>query len=193
MISARSYSWSCRSGRFSSGSRPGLMGARAIPAAALRRYRYVLALPPCIRHGFGRRHPSSRPSGPLEWLGTISYSIYLWHLVFISHPFGPLEDIVGGLQLFDRRFGAVLFVAAIPTLVVSWLSYVIVERAGLALRGWVRRPALDPTPTKSAVHRIFGWWGAQSFRARLALMLRRINPASDLRSCRQARPNALRK
>ena len=109
-------------------------------------------------------------SGPLEWLGTISYSIYLWHLVFISHPFGPLEDIAGGLQLFDRRFGAVLFVAAIPTLVVSWLSYVIVERAGLALQGWVRRPALDPTPTESAVHRIFGWWGAQSFRARLALI-----------------------
>ncbi len=112
---------------------------------------------------FGGRRPSLVrsfvQSGPMEWLGTISYSIYLWHMVFIVHPFEPLADLLGadrnsGSFLWDYAgtgFWTYLLLAGLPTLVVSTISYYAVERSGQRLQGVLRRPVVETTATESMV------------------------------------------
>ena len=124
-----------------------------------------------------------------HWLGTISYSIYLWHMVFIVHPWGPMDRAVDRIwnntirtdwfdryqwtrleSLLDSRFVVVGVVAAVPTLVVAAASFYLVERAGLAVQGRVRRPVIDPTPSESLVARAVSRWRDASFRAQLAVI-----------------------
>jgi peptidoglycan/LPS O-acetylase OafA/YrhL len=72
---------------------------------------------------------------PLLWLGLVSYSFYLWHLVWIfkleeSQP----EPGAGWLWRAGLAFAI--------TLVVSWVSYRLIEAPGILLgRRWARRAA----------------------------------------------------
>lgn len=130
--------------------------------------------------GDGRRSIVRRvvQSGPLEWLGLISYSIYLWHMAFVVHPWEPLADLLGAERGPDGRlwdyfgtdFWTYLVLAAVPTLVVSIASYYVVESAGQRAQGLVRRPRVDPTPMERAVAGLRRRWTAASFRAQLGVI-----------------------
>ena len=112
-------------------------------------------------------------SGPMEWLGTISYSIYLWHMAFVVHPWEPLADRFGAVRetaLWDYAgtdFWSYLVMATVPTMVVSVVSYYTVEVAGQRLQGLVRRPVLDPTPAETLVSKVRRRWIGSSFRIQL--------------------------
>ena len=126
----------------------------------------------------------------LGWLGTVSYSIYLWHMVFIVHPWRPFERAVerlwdvtvragwfeallgwtGSTGFLDSRFAVLTVVASGPTLVVAAATHYMVERAGIALGGRRRGRIIDPTPLESIVARMGAGWRAASFRARLAVI-----------------------
>jgi len=59
------------------------------------------------------------------WLGTISYSIYLWHYPILQWVKAPLDGMNAGLAGY--------LLAAVPlTIAVSALSYYAVERPFLA-------------------------------------------------------------
>jgi peptidoglycan/LPS O-acetylase OafA/YrhL len=66
---------------------------------------------------------------PLEWLGRISYSVYLWHVPLIAE----LARARPGLST-----GARVAVVVPATLLVGWLSYVVVERPLLSAAGRAR-------------------------------------------------------
>ena len=125
------------------------------------------------RRSVVRRFVSSKP---MEWLGLISYSIYLWHMVFVVHPWEPLADLFGARReapawdYLGTNFWVYLAMAGIPTLVVSALSYYLVERTGQSLQGRLTRPVLDPTPTEAWVTRLRGGWVAASCRTQLAVI-----------------------
>lgn len=63
--------------------------------------------------------------GPLQWIGRCSYSIYLWHwpvLVlarYVGWPSGVLASTLGGIGL---------------SVVLGWVSFVVVEQRAAALR-----------------------------------------------------------
>ena len=127
------------------------------------------------RRSVVRRFVRSRP---MEWLGTISYSIYLWHMVFIVHPWRPLADRLGAVRdagplLWDYAgtgFWTYLVLASVPTFFVSVISYYVVERAGLNLQRVLRRPVVDVTPTESMVTRVRQRWSAAAFRMQLLVI-----------------------
>ncbi len=117
------------------------------------------------RRSLVRRVTRSRP---MEWLGLISYSIYLWHMVFIVHPWSPLERLVD--RIVDQRFLLVLTVAVIPTLVVATISYYLVERPAMGLQGRLRRSSVERTPLESRVAAGLDRVRRVSFRAQLTLI-----------------------
>ena len=95
-------------------------------------------------------------SRPLRYLGTISYSFYLWHPVVMSGVKTTLLH-AGVLQAAGPWAQALFFVAALlPSLAVSHLSEQMLERRFAA---WMRRrlhhtapmqpPAIDPSPQRS--------------------------------------------
>lgn len=137
---------------------------------------FCLLFPLVFGSGQRSRLRSFVQSGPMEWLGTISYSVYLWHMVFVVHPVEPLADLFGAVRetaLWDYAgtdFWSYLVIATVPTMVVSVASYYVVERWGQRRQGLVRRPLLDPTPSESVVTRIRDRWTAASFRAQLAVI-----------------------
>jgi len=128
--------------------------------------------------GTGRRSAvrSFVQSPTMEWLGTISYSIYLWHMVFVVHPWEFLADRFGAVRetaLWDYAgtdFWSYMVIATVPTMLVSIVSYYLVERGGQSLQGLVRRPRRDPTLTESLVSRVRGRWTRASFRVQLAVL-----------------------
>ncbi len=78
---------------------------------------------------------------PMAWLGTLSYSLYVWHQAFLGHFAGPRLSAYG---VYDWR---VWWVGA---LVCACLSYYAVERPILSLRERFRRTgAVNPTPMAS--------------------------------------------
>ena len=137
--------------------------------------------------GLLRRWISSRA---MSWLGAVSYSFYLWHMVFIVHHWRPLERIVEGIWdatvrtgWFDALFGwtgatgflngrfpVLAITAVVPAVAVAAVSHRLVERPAVALGRKLRRPVADPTPTESAVSRLAAAWLAASFRVRLAVI-----------------------
>lgn len=126
----------------------------------------------------------------MSWLGTISYSFYLWHMVFIVHHWRPFERVVeriwdatvrtgwfdalfgwtGTLGFLNSRFGVLALTAIVPALAVAAASHYLVERPAMALGRRRRRPAADPDRVESAVSRLAAAWAAASFRARLAVI-----------------------
>jgi len=109
-------------------------------------------------------------SGPMEWMGLISYSFSLWHMAFIIHTVVPLDELVE--SLWDGpRFFSLLVVAGIPTLVVAWLSYLIVERAGMRAQNAVRLPRVDPTRVEAWIGARVAWWQRASYRAQMAVVV----------------------
>ena len=109
-------------------------------------------------------------SSPMDWLGKISYSIYLWHMVFIVHPWGPMTDVFGEVHQFETNYWRLCIVAFIPMFVVAVASYYLVERLGLRMQGLVRRESHGPTSFESAVERLAATWRAASFRLQLVVI-----------------------
>ena len=119
------------------------------------------------RRSYVRRFVASRP---MDWLGKISYSVYLWHMVFIVHPWGPMTDIFGEVRLFETNYWRLCIVAFIPMFVVAVASYYLVERLGLRMQGLVRRESHGSTSIESAVDRLAARWRAASFRLQLVVI-----------------------
>ena len=119
------------------------------------------------RRSYVRRFVASRP---MDWLGRISYSFYLWHMVFIVHPWGPMTDIFGEVKLFETNYWRLCIVAFIPMFVVAVASYCLVERSGLRMQGLVRRESHGQTRFESAVERLAATWRAATFRLQLAVV-----------------------
>lgn len=66
---------------------------------------------------------------PLEWLGRISYSVYLWHVPLIAELHRHQPDL-------DTPARVAIIVPA--SLLAGWLSYVVVERPLLSAAGRAR-------------------------------------------------------
>lgn len=84
------------------------------------------------------------------WLGTISYSFYLWHIPIIAAG----KRILRWLHLADVHYSqALLFVGALPiALIVATVSYEILEaRVSVWLRHLYRMPAPAAAPAKVSV------------------------------------------
>jgi peptidoglycan/LPS O-acetylase OafA/YrhL len=62
----------------------------------------------------------------LLWLGLVSYSFYLWHYMFIQR----FDELAA---LHDAGLLAVAIPSLLATLLVSWLSYRLLEKPGIAL------------------------------------------------------------
>ena len=60
---------------------------------------------------------------PLEWVGTVSYGVYLWHLMMVVFWI----EHTGG-RSFDANFWLVLLLTLGSSLVLGWLSWIVVER-----------------------------------------------------------------
>lgn len=143
---------------------------------------------------FGAGTPSllrRRVSGrAMSWLGTVSYSFYLWHMVFIVHHWRPMEWVVervwdatvrtgwfetlfgwvGATGFLNSRFPVLAITAIVPTLAVAAASHYLVERPAMVLGRRLRRPVADPTPAETVVSRLAEVWRAASFRARLGVI-----------------------
>ena len=66
---------------------------------------------------------------PLEWLGRISYSVYLWHVPLIA-------ELVRARPGIGTPAKVAIIVPA--SLLAGWLSYVVVERPLLSSAGRAR-------------------------------------------------------
>ena len=89
-----------------------------------------------IVFGVAMRGPIARAlfeNAPIIWLGTISYSIYLWHLILAPH-------IASAVDAANLSWAAFALVASPAIVAVSAASYYLVERPFLRLK----RPAGGP-------------------------------------------------
>ena len=87
-------------------------------------------------------------SGPLQYLGTISYSFYLWHPIVMSGVKTALLH-AGVSQAAGVWAQLIFFVIALPpTLAVSDISQRVLER-GVAV--WLRRRLHHPPPMQPPV------------------------------------------
>jgi len=78
-------------------------------------------------------------SGPVEWCGRISYSIYLTHFLVITLILWVFARI--GAEDFDRPVQALLGGVAIVVIAVAAVTsyYVLEEPARRGIRDWERR------------------------------------------------------
>ncbi len=126
----------------------------------------------------------------VEALGRISYPVYLWHMVFIVHPWSPLWRLVDAVwdrtvrtgparaildptglsSLIDSRFTLLFVVAVVPTLVASWLTHRLVEMPAVGWSHRLRRPVVDPTPLEGRVASWAARWRSTTPRLRLGLV-----------------------
>lgn len=87
----------------------------------------LLVLPAAF--GTGTRAHRGLESPPARWLGRVSYGIFLWHLVVLSVVMRAL-----GLDFGGGRFWEVLALTLTASILVAWLSWVVVERPAQRLR-----------------------------------------------------------
>ena len=92
-------------------------------------------------------HPRARigrlmDRGPMHWIGTRSYAIYLWHWPIFNVTRPDLDTTLDPLSLLVVRFGL--------TAIIVELSYRFVEapiRAGALGRAWSRLLSTDTVPS----------------------------------------------
>jgi peptidoglycan/LPS O-acetylase OafA/YrhL len=101
-----------------------------------------------IAHPQARIVPGLLGFAPLRWIGTRSYSLYLWHWPIFQITRPGMDVNLGGWQLFALRFGI--------TLVLAELSYRFVEqpvRQGALNRLWntLRNRRTTPQPEQVPV------------------------------------------
>ena len=73
----------------------------------------------------------------MRFLGEISYGIFLWHLFVMETLYWAL-----GLKEFTGQFWLILPPVVIGTIVMGWLSWVVVERPSIA---WSHRVTRNPS------------------------------------------------
>jgi peptidoglycan/LPS O-acetylase OafA/YrhL len=111
-------------------------------------------------------HPRARVGrlldrGPMRWIGTRSYAIYLWHWPIFSLTRPDLDVTLDPLSLLVVRLGL--------TAIMAEISYRLVEtpiRRGAPGRAWKR-----PAPTKPASGRQPNRWTAPARAGALAVLL----------------------
>jgi len=82
-------------------------------------------------------------SRPLQYLGTISYSFYLWHPIVMSGIKTALLH-AGIFQSSGMWAQSVFLIVSLPpSLAVSYISYRVLERRSAA---WMRRRLHHPPP-----------------------------------------------
>ncbi len=79
-------------------------------------------------------------AAPLVWLGTLSYSLYIWQQLFLGH-FAGRE--LAGLAIYDWR------VWWVPAIAAAVVSYYVVERPILRLRDRFRTTSARTTERRS--------------------------------------------
>lgn len=74
-------------------------------------------------------------SAPLQWLGHISYSVYLSHMIVITVGLYALEQVPG---LSRHEFAFALLAIVVPgTILFSWLTYRTIEKPFMDMaKGW---------------------------------------------------------
>jgi peptidoglycan/LPS O-acetylase OafA/YrhL len=74
----------------------------------------------------------------LRWIGTISYSLYIWQQIFLLHPNGNVLPL-GRLSLFPVNLACVVAVAS--------CSFYFIERPAIALgKRMLRQPRIRSSP-----------------------------------------------
>ncbi|MCW2991652.1 MAG: acyltransferase, partial [Solirubrobacterales bacterium] len=87
---------------------------------------------------------------PVAWVGTVSYSVYLWHLPIaelLARPSVPEQFDAGGLDLVNRvdvlTIPLLWYMTATFALALSWLTFRYVEAPFIRLASGARRPPRD--------------------------------------------------
>ena len=87
---------------------------------------------------------------PMVWLGTLSYSFYLWHTAVIEEWFQLTDRTpifawgLGEISFPSLALASLVVVSFTVTVALSWLTYRFVERPALA---WSRRHGPGATST----------------------------------------------
>ena len=95
----------------------------------------------------------------LQWLGTISYSLYLWHPIVMSMMKHILVVSGSVTHLGPAAQSAFLLIGAPPSLLCAWISQQTLERRlTTAIRGLVegKSRAVPPTATSGVVSEAAG-------------------------------------
>jgi peptidoglycan/LPS O-acetylase OafA/YrhL len=87
-------------------------------------------------------------SAPIQWLGHISYSLYLCHMILMTAGLLILERIPG---LDGRVFAVALLLIALPgSIAVASLSFVFIERPFMRLGSRLAKARAAPIPVPEA-------------------------------------------
>ncbi|MGO1167346.1 MAG: acyltransferase family protein [Janibacter sp.] len=87
---------------------------------------------------------NSPVAGLVQWLGNISYAVFLWHVLVLQVAFAALD-----LELFAAPFALVLVLVTVVSVGLAHLSWSLLERPVLALAH--RRPSAPaPQPAPRA-------------------------------------------